>query len=136
VACQYGCANQSLNNMSVGSESHTVLWVPRYWPALGGTEFHSHELACHLLDEQRVTVLTHCTETESQHQALAESAAISAGSDTCSNGLRTVQLFAPSSEKKLLAYLGAHYSHNVFARRWRQILLKYTEYRLCLLPMC
>jgi glycosyltransferase involved in cell wall biosynthesis len=49
-----------------------LLWVPRYWPVLGGSELHSRRLAHQLANHTEVGVLTHCNHAS---QSLAEGAA-------------------------------------------------------------
>ena len=48
-----------------------LLWVPRYWPAVGGTELHTRTLAAHLASRRAVRVITHCDVTETAHRSLA-----------------------------------------------------------------
>lgn len=49
-----------------------LLWVPRFWPATGGTELHTRALARRLAERGRVEVVTHCDATESAGRSLAE----------------------------------------------------------------
>lgn len=102
--------------MTSVTDSHTVLWVPRYWPAVGGTEFHSHELARHLAGKQRVTVLTHCTTTQKTQQALTESAAQTRYSDNTLESVRTVELAPSKPFASVLTWLGKHHEKNRLAR--------------------
>ena len=48
-----------------------LLWVPRFWPAVGGTELHTHALATRLLERFPVEVLTHCDTGAAAHRPLA-----------------------------------------------------------------
>jgi len=45
-------------------KTNAILWVPRYWPAMGGTELHTRELAHVLSVDHHVSVMTHSVETE------------------------------------------------------------------------
>jgi len=103
--------------MTAVSDSHTVIWVPRFWPAVGGTEFHSHRLAQQIAMEHRVTVLSHCTRTESSQMSLTQSAAIAEPTDEVNGNLRTITLSPASGSASLLAYLGEHYETNTISRR-------------------
>jgi len=102
--------------MTAVSESHTVLWVPRFWPAVGGTEFHSHELAQHLSLTQRVTVLAHCTKTESLQGSLSLSASQAKATYHDSGKIRTITL-APSKLCRIpLTFLSRYHSKSRLAR--------------------
>lgn len=50
--------------MTPDKKFNTCLWVPRYWPAMGGTELHTHELAKYLSSDFDVNVITHCVSSE------------------------------------------------------------------------
>lgn len=102
--------------MTTSSDSHTILWVPRFWPAVGGTEFHSKELAKHLSQFHRVTVLTHCTTTESQERSLASSAALTKFSETIASNVRIIELAPKPFYTKALFLLGKHHAANRFTR--------------------
>lgn len=106
--------------MAAVSDSHTVLWVPRYWPAVGGTEFHSRELAQCLSRGHRVTVLAHCTSTEVLQQSLPQSAALTNPSDEMDESVRTITLAPAPSYKMLLSLLGRFHAKSRFARRLYQ----------------
>jgi len=103
-------------------DGHTVLWVPRFWPSVGGTEFHSHELALRLSEEQRVTVVTHCTITESTQHPLAQLAAEAQFQEHNEGSLRTVTLAPHATKQTLLTFLGKHYEDSVIARRAYQLI--------------
>jgi len=105
--------------MTQQSDTHTVVWVPRFWPAVGGTEFHSHELARNLAQTQKVTVLTHCTETESAQAPLAKLAAESAYKISDYGELRVVNLAATQQYKRSLALLGQNGFAGVRRRAYR-----------------
>ena len=113
--------NEYSLNMTVVSESHTVLWVPRYWPAVGGTEFHSHELAQCLSHDHRVTVLANCTSTETFQQPLTQSAVLVNASDAFDGAVRTITLAPARMSAKLLSALGKHHAKSKVARRLYQI---------------
>jgi len=102
--------------MTAVFDSHTVLWVPRYWPAVGGTEFHSHELAQHLSRTQCVTVLAHCTKTENSQQPLTTSAVQTRFKDTTDGTVRTVELAANRRYLNILTWLGKHHAKNKIIR--------------------
>ena len=106
--------------MTAVSHSHTVLWVPRYWPAVGGTEFHSHELAQCLSHDHRVTVLAHCTSTENLNQPLSQSAALANASDAFDGAVRTITLAPTKGHTSLLSMLGKFHENSLFARRLYQ----------------
>ncbi len=108
--------------MTAVTDSHTVLWIPRYWPAVGGTEFHSHELALHLSRSQRVTVLAHCAKTESSQQPLQVSAALSDFSDITSGGVRNVKLAPKKTYVKALSVLGRYHGKNKIVRKLFQVV--------------
>lgn len=40
-----------------------LLWVPRYWPSVGGSELHSRRLAHELSTKADVGILTHCDQS-------------------------------------------------------------------------
>ncbi len=40
-----------------------LLWVPRYWPSVGGAELHSRRLAHELSTKADVGILTHCDQS-------------------------------------------------------------------------
>ncbi len=40
-----------------------LLWVPRYWPSVGGAELHARRLAQELSTKADVGVITHCDQT-------------------------------------------------------------------------
>jgi len=105
--------------MSKQIDKHTVIWVPRFWPAVGGTEFHSHELARNLAHKHRVTVLTHCTETESAQQPLARLAALANSTVTEFGSLRIVKLSATQNYTRSLALLGQYELAGVRRRAYR-----------------
>ncbi len=50
--------------MTPDNKYSTCLWVPRYWPAMGGTELHTHELAKYLSANFDVNVITHSVSSE------------------------------------------------------------------------
>lgn len=102
--------------MSNQSDTHTLFWVPRFWPAVGGTEFHSHELARNLAQSQRVTVLTHCTATETASEPLSRLAAKAKSEVTHFGNLRVVTL-APSLQ--YATSLGLLAQHNIGGVRRR-----------------
>ncbi len=107
--------------MNAVTDSHTVLWVPRYWPAVGGTEFHSHELAQYLSHDHRVSVLVHCTDTETPTEPLSVSAALTPASDTLDGTVRTVTLATPQPYVGILSRLGRWQSHSKIARKLYQL---------------
>lgn len=118
--------------MTAVSNSHTVLWVPRYWPAVGGTEFHSHELAVHLSQSQRVTVLAHCTTTEYSQQPLTVSAAQAQFSDTTTGDVRHVKLAPEKQFVNVLSWLGKFHSKNMMARMIYQLFFKLAYRKLAM----
>ena len=53
-----------------------LLWLPRYWPAIGGSELHTRQLSHELAKSMEVGVLTHSELNHiSLNQAVSESLA-------------------------------------------------------------
>ncbi|MDB4224905.1 glycosyltransferase family 4 protein [Granulosicoccus sp.] len=50
--------------MASKQKTNACLWVPRFWPAMGGTELHTRELAKVLSADHNVSVITHSTTSE------------------------------------------------------------------------
>jgi len=98
-------------------EGKTVLWVPRFWPAVGGTEFHTYELAQNIARVSPVCVVNHCTTTASLNRNLPEQAALSRASDTWLGDFRNVTLAPENRLVRPLSFLGRYYSTHAFVRR-------------------
>jgi len=111
--------------MTAVFDSHTVLWVPRYWPAVGGTEFHSHELAQHLSRTQCVTVLAHCTKTENSQQPLTASAVQTRFTDTTKGNVRTIELAPNRRYLNILTWLGQYYERNRIIRMFYKLFFSH-----------
>lgn len=59
------------------SQYNTLLCIPRYWPAIGGSELHTRELSHHLAPYANVTVLSHNSDTTlSNEQACANARSV------------------------------------------------------------
>lgn len=102
-----------------------MLWVPRYWPAIGGTEFHSRELARHLSRDHRVSVLVHCTHTESLSEPLSVSAALAQPSNTLDGTVRTSTLGTSKPYSIVLSLLGRVHARSKVARKLYQLFFNY-----------
>jgi len=63
--------------MSTQDRLKVTLWVPRFWPAMGGTELHTHALAHHLADIHTVDVITHADTNDCASSTLARDAVLS-----------------------------------------------------------
>lgn len=46
------------------------LWVPRFWPAMGGTELHTRRLAEELSCQHNMSVITHCDISQEKNKGL------------------------------------------------------------------
>lgn len=103
--------------MKSASDSHTVLWVPRYWPAVGGTEFHSRELAQNLVQHQSVSVVSHCTRTEDLHLSLAKAAAVAEPTKKWDHDVCTTTLAPNPQWSWLLKALGHQRARSKVASR-------------------
>lgn len=100
--------------MTPDKKPTTCLWVPRYWPAMGGTELHTHELAKFLSSEYHVNVITHSVSSETAGIKL-EQDAISANDATYTEeGIRVNRLSMNGAAKPLFEYIATqHGKHRV-----------------------
>lgn len=93
---------------------NVLLWIPRYWPAIGGAEMHTRRLAWELSAEAELAVLTHTT---ADGHTLAEAAAVP-GHAFRQDGRVAIHRIAPaSSHQPALAWLARTYTRNPLSRR-------------------
>lgn len=86
-----------------------LLWVPRFWPAMGGTELHARHLAHCLTDAgHSVQVVTHCDET---HVPLAHGAAVSRTA-SCLDGKVQIHRLGLDSRINSVDELAARFHHH------------------------
>lgn len=94
----------------------TCLWVPRYWPAMGGTELHTHELANHLAADFDVNIITHCVDSERVGVNI-EQDVISANDASYTQGdVKVNRLTLNGNAKPLYNYIAGKHKINVIAR--------------------
>ncbi len=84
--------------------------MPRYCPAVGGTEFHSRHLAYALAQNNQVTVVTHSDKNAVSTLSMTEQAATT---ETCieyDGVVETARIGAGLNNRRILQFLGRHYS--------------------------
>ncbi len=59
----------------------TLIWIPRYWPAIGGSELHTRRLAQELATTRRVGVLFHNQSSDEPSDLAAATAVADWGTD-------------------------------------------------------
>lgn len=97
------------------SSFNTVLWVPRYWPAVGGTEFHTRRLANLLCAYHPVKVVTHCNHSSGQYTLPQEVAR--AETSTLRDGDTSIALVgAEQRYQQFLFSLASHYEQQPLVR--------------------
>ncbi len=96
------------------SNIRSLIVIPRYWPAIGGAELHTRELAKQLSKHQQIGVLHHCSNEDEQ---LEVAATMSKSSEFLDNGI-TVHQISPSKFMKLpLRQLAQHIPDRRSARK-------------------
>lgn len=94
-----------------------LLWVPRFWPAMGGTELHTHTLAQRLAAQHRVRVLTHCDTTESVGRPLSLDALATTDDQYVAEQIEVSRLGLSSMNSPWSRQLANAHARSKFARR-------------------
>ena len=102
--------------MTDEKNSNVLLWVPRYWPAMGGTELHTRQLAIVLSDEHTVNVITHCYTSENPVYTLEQDATGSADSTYVDNSVDIACLCMNGAALRLLSKLANHHTFKKITR--------------------
>lgn len=102
--------------MADDSRTKAIVWVPRYWPAMGGTELHTRELASVLSIDHNVNVITQCTTSEETRFTL-EHDANSRTDDTYTDGPVTVHRVCTNNfVKPILTKLASRHRESKLVR--------------------
>ena len=107
--------------MTENQKTDAFLWVPRYWPAMGGTELHTRELANVMCGDHNVSVITHSTISELSNSTLEKDANDSTDSSYLDGSVRVNRIrMNPIAKPILKALAGLH-------RRFKFIRLIYSS---------
>ena len=93
-----------------------LLWVPRFWPATGGTELHTHALAERLAARGPVEVITHCDATETARRSLAEDVCATPHATLADGNVRIHRLGLAGARSTIPSRLARRYHGSRLAR--------------------
>lgn len=115
--------------MTDSRKTNVLLWVPRYWPAMGGTELHTRELANALSSSHQVKVITHCTASETSEVSLEQDVNSSLDSIDTDGSVTVQRLCIGNPEKPASKMLAGQYRRFKIARVIYSIVFFSSLYR-------
>lgn len=110
------CTLDKALGMTDRRKTNALLWVPRYWPAMGGTELHTRELANALSSSHKINILTHCTTSETSEASLEHDVNTSVGSIVTDGSVTVNRLCIGNLAKPISTLLAAQYRRLKIAR--------------------
>ena len=93
-----------------------LLWVPRFWPAVGGTELHTHALATRLLARFPVEALTHCDTGAAADRSLAQDVCATTSATLADGALPIHRLGLRDARPAVPRALAEHHDRSRLAR--------------------
>ena len=98
--------------MTRDKKPNTCLWVPRYWPAMGGTELHTHELTKYLSCEYDVNVITHSISSEVAGVNLEQDVISANDASYIDDGIRINRLALNGAATPLYKYIATKHDQH------------------------
>ncbi len=98
------------------SNRKVVVWVPRFWPAMGGTELHTYELSSRLATHCNVEVVTHCDRTAHFDRSLYTDVLKTTSSQHRLNGLLVNRIGLSTIDLPIVRWIAREHSNYKFAR--------------------
>lgn len=99
-----------------GRTVNVLLWVPRFWPAMGGTELHSFELARRLSDRFDIGVVTHSEQTATIERTLATDMLATVDSHGSTDGVAVQRIGLKSIDSAIARSLAHRHRDSRLAR--------------------
>lgn len=106
--------------MADENKTNVLLWVPRFWPAMGGTELHTREMGFRLSEDHHVNLITHSTTSERSGYSLEQDANDTTNDSYMHGPISVNRVPMNPVAKPVLAMLAGQY------RRFKLVRLAYS----------